>query len=191
MTPTLPGRWQIRFFLFFTIGLLIALLVGLLVQNVGIPLLALFYMFLLGIALDLLYQYIQSFRWDGDWPTSFQVGAGIAEGILVWGLIRAGLLPGLPRTMPFIVFLFQYGLTWLSIFSLTQGLLRVFWPQWRYQGGQWFMFPSMQTNRVISMPDPLKNFVQPPQATPLFICTCGYASDRSVGKFCPQCGKPH
>ena len=47
-----------------------------------------------GLVWDVLYQFITSFRWDRDWPTSFQVAAGVIEGVLVWGLILTKKLPG-------------------------------------------------------------------------------------------------
>src|SRR5437764_15458381 len=84
-------------------------------------------------------QLITSYRWDRDWPTSFQVAAGVIEGALVWGLILTKDLPGISQPPPFIVFLIQYGVIWLAIFVLTQGPLRIFWLKWRYQGGQWFV----------------------------------------------------
>ena len=144
MTPTLPGRWQIRIFLLSTVGLIISLIVSLIVRN-AVPLFALLYVLLFGLAWDGIYQFITSYRWDRDWPTSFQVAAGIVEGALVWGLILTKKLPGIPDSPPFIVFLIQYGAIWLSIFVLTQGPLRVLWLKvalsrgtvvhfWRYAG---------------------------------------------------------
>jgi hypothetical protein len=138
MTPTLLGRWQIRIFLLATVGLLISLIVYLIVKNT-VPLFALLYVLLFGLVWDVIYQFITSFRWDRDWPTCFQVAAGVIEGALVWGLILTKKLPGIPEPPPFVVFLIQYAAIWLSIFVLTQGPLRVFWLKWRYQGGQWFI----------------------------------------------------
>lgn len=140
MTPTLLGRWQIRIFLLATVGLLISFLVALSFGgNYQVPLLALLYVLLFGLAWDVLYQLITSYRWDRDWPTCYQVAAGVIEGALVWALILTHKLPGIAETPPFIVFLVQYGAIWLSIFLLTQGPLRIFSMNWRYQGGQWFM----------------------------------------------------
>ena len=93
MTPTLSGRWQIRLFLLSTVGLAISSLVALIIRSF-LPLLALFYVLVVGCLLDMLYQYIQSFRWDRDWPTIFQVGAGVLEGLLVWFLLAGSALTG-------------------------------------------------------------------------------------------------
>ena len=156
MTPTLLGRWQIRVFLLATVGLLISFLVGLSIGgNYQVPLLALLYVLLFGLAWDMLYQVITSYRWDRDWPTSYQVAAGVIEGALVWGLILTKTLPGISMPPPFYVFLIQYGLIWLSIFLLTQGPLRIFSVKWRYQGGQWFVSRSAQAGPYISQQQPV------------------------------------
>lgn len=205
MTPTLLGRWQVRFFLLATVGLVISLIVS---QSVGnsVPLFALLYVLLFGLVWDVVYQFITSFRWDRDWPTCFQVAAGVIEGALVWGLMLTKKLPGVAEPPPFIVFLIQYGAIWLSIFVLTQGPLRVIWLKWRYQGGQWFVsrsaraeedsyqqqpVPARQVVRA-SNPDRLLSpgdltGLQPVQA---YACACGFAFDRAAGNFCPKCGRP-
>ncbi|HEY0754788.1 MAG TPA: hypothetical protein VGD98_12570 [Ktedonobacteraceae bacterium] len=155
MTPTLLGRWQTRCFLLATIGLCISLLVGLLTRNPATPLLALFYVLLLGLAWDALYQFLQTLRWDRDWPTSFQVAAGILEGAFLWGLIQTGKVPGVAQTLPFPIFLGQYGSIWLLMFILTQGMLRTLWPKWRYQGGQWII-PTAHKARPMQVAQPMQ-----------------------------------
>ena len=195
MTPTLLGRWQIRIFLLATVGLVISLIVSLIVRST-VPLFALLFVLLFGLVWDVIYQFITSFRWDRDWPTSFQVAAGVIEGALVWGLVRP----------PFIVFLIQYGLIWLSIFILTQGPLRVIWLKWRYQGGQWFVSRSEQAGEYTYQQRPvtLHQIVRPsnpdPRQSPGYLaglqpvqpyaCACGFAFDRTAGNFCPRCGRP-
>jgi len=251
MTPTLLGRWQIRIFLLATVGLVISLLVGLSIGGkYQVPLLALLYVLLFGLVWDVIYQLITSYRWDRDWPTSFQVAAGVIEGALVWGLILTKNLPGIAESPPFIVFLIQYGIIWLTIFVLTQGPLRIFWLKWRYQGGQWFVSRSVPTGKYTyqqppapapqvggwyNLPQPPQpqlvggNFLQPPVPAPQvvagntfqhpappppvvrssspdrrqsqgdlpvpppvqpYVCSCGFAFDRTTGNFCPRCGKP-
>src|ERR1700704_2832664 len=66
-------------------------------KNFVTPLFALLYVFLFGVLWDLLYQFITTFRWDRDWPTSFQVAAGVIEGALVWVLLLTGKMPGVPK----------------------------------------------------------------------------------------------
>ena len=217
MTPTLSGRWQIRVFLLATVGLLISILVALGIGgNFQVPLMALLYVLLFGLVWDVLYQVITSYRWDRDWPTSYQVAAGVIEGALVWALISTGKLPGIAKPPHFIIFLIQYGAIWLSIFLLTQGPLRIFWMKWRYQGGQWFVSRRAHTvNHTYQQPVTAPQFaggynpVTPPQvlragnfeprqspASPAglpplqsYTCACGFAFDRTTGNFCPRCGR--
>lgn len=173
MTPTLLGRWQIRLFLLSTVGLVISFLVGWIIGNLRLPLLALCFVLVVGCILDVLYQYIQSFRWDRDWPTIFQVGAGVLEGLLVWFLLAV-----VSRLMiPIPVFLSQYVSIWLVIFVLTQGPLRTLSPKWRYQGGEWLRSPTRRSQAVRSTspfvpaqtqaPRPMRPSLPPNAASPI------------------------
>lgn len=138
MTPTLWGRWQNRFFLLGTVGVLITLCYGLLFHNFTTPLAILGYVFLFGLGWDMLYQAIVSYRWDGDWPTLFQIGAGLLEGVWVWILAHYIGLPGVSHSLLLAQFIPHYATVWLVIFTITQGPLRALLPRWRYFGGQWF-----------------------------------------------------
>ena len=218
MTPTLLGRWQIRLFLLATVGLVISLIVSLIVRN-SVPLFALLYVLLFGLVWDVLYQFITSFRWDRDWPTCFQVAAGVIEGALVWGVILTKQLPGIAKPPPFGVYLIQYGAIWLSIFVLTQGPLRVIWLKWRYQGGQWLVSRRAQAREDTYQQPPVpalqfagEYHLQPPVTPPqvvrtgnpdrrpgdlaglqpvqAYTCACGFAFDPTTGNFCPRCGRP-
>lgn len=138
MTPILWGRWQNRFFLLGTVGILITIFYGFLFHNYTTPLAVLGYVFLFGLGWDILYQAIVSFRWDGDWPTIFQIGSGVLEGVWVWVLAHYLGLPGVGRGLLLVQFLLQYTTVWLAIFIITQGPLRALLPRWRYYGGKWF-----------------------------------------------------
>ncbi len=138
MTPTLLGRWETRFLLLATVGVIITAIVGLVIKNFVTPFLLLGYVFLFGLAWDAFYQYLITFRWDRDWPTTFQVLAGIVEGALVWLLITYIGLPGIPgKSVPFAVFISMYASIWLLTFVIAQGPLRTVFVQWRYRGGEW------------------------------------------------------
>jgi hypothetical protein len=145
MTPTLMGRWQTRLLLLGTSGLIISALFGVIfglifgwtLQTFLMPLIVLGYVALFGLFWDILYQFTLSFRWDQDWPTVFQVAAGIIEGILVWLLIHFVGLPGVDQSLLLSQFIPDYACVWLSIFIISQGPLRVVLPRWRYRGGQW------------------------------------------------------
>ena len=144
MTPTLFGRWQTRFFLLVVVGSIVSAIFGAI--SPGSPtrdfltyFAVLGYVIFFGFAWDALYQLILSFRWDQDWPTTFQVAAGIIEGALIWGLVGyVKILPGVTLLVPFWIFLLDYGLIWLTTFMISQGPLRTLFPRWRYEGGQWF-----------------------------------------------------
>ena len=143
MTPTLPGRWQTRVLLLSTVGLALSLIYGAIVGDLRTPLALLWYVLLLGCYWDCLYHYIQSWRWDRDWPPAFQVAAGLAEGMAIWLLINAGRasiggLPGVAATLTLRQFVTHYGLVWLAMFLAAQGPLRVILPRWRHHGGEWW-----------------------------------------------------
>ncbi len=137
MTPTLLGRWETRLLLLATVGVVVTIIVGLLVHNFATPFAVLGYVFLFGVVWDIFYQATINYRWDRDWPTVFQVLAGIVEGALVWFLAHAGLLPGVaPAKLPFGVFIGMYATIWVLTFMIAQGPLRLFLVRWRYQGGE-------------------------------------------------------
>ena len=134
MTPTLFGRWQSRLFLLSTLGLLITIFFALLSRSVA-PLLILALVMGLGLGWDVLYNRWQKRRWDHDWPPLLQLVAGIAEGFFVYGLLYGlNLSNNLPPTP---LFWLHYGVVWLATFVASQSLMRLYFPRWRYRGGQW------------------------------------------------------
>lgn len=142
MTPTLFGRWQTRILLLFTVGLLVTVpfsigIVGEPSSNyIGI----LVWIALFGMGWDILYDRIQKFRWDRDWPASFQLLAGIWEAIFILFVLNGlGIpLPGI-EDLPihFGTFIFHYSTVWLAVFTASQTLMRVVFPRWRFRGGKW------------------------------------------------------
>ncbi len=137
MTPTLWGRWQTRLLLLGTIGVLVTLGFGRLYDDYQTPLAVLGYVLVFGFVWDILYNWLQTFRWDHDWPPAFQLGAGIAEAVLVWAIIVLVGLPGVDPSLSFAQFIAHYAAVWVTTFLASQGLLRIIFPQWRYRGGQW------------------------------------------------------
>jgi hypothetical protein len=94
------------------------------------------YVLLFGFAWDVLYHFLQGYRWDGDWPPVYQFFGGIAEGLLIWLLIISGGLPGIGKDMFFHRFITHYPAVWLVTFILSQGALKILFPRWRFHGGE-------------------------------------------------------
>ncbi|WP_455390368.1 hypothetical protein [Oscillatoria salina] len=141
MTPTLFGRWQTRIFLLATVGVLITLPFSFGIIGPGTDSGAIFFRILLYIALfglvwDLVYNYIQQFRWDRDWPAAFQLLAGIWEAIFVACLVKLFGLPGIKQDLPLVWFTIHYSLVWLGVFLASQSIIRLLFPRWRFRGGQ-------------------------------------------------------
>lgn len=135
MTPTLFGRWQTRTLLLLTFGVFFTLPF---VLFFGLtPLLILGMVLFFGYGWDILYMVIQSGRWDRDWPPAYQFLAGVWEGIFVF--IVSFLLGKIFAVfaVPLPVFIIHYGIVWTVTFLMSQSLMRIVFPNWRYRGGQW------------------------------------------------------
>ena len=137
MTPTLLGRWQTRLLLLIVFGVPISLLFGVLYRDLRTPLVLLGYVIVFGLAWDVLYNLLQGFRWDQDWPPAFQLAAGVWEGLFVWLLVAFLGLPGVASELGFGQFVLHYGTVWFISFVTSQSLLRLVFPRWRFRGGQW------------------------------------------------------
>ena len=135
MTPTLMGRWQTRVALLATLGVLVSIPFWL-IADTPVFFAVLAWVAGLGLAWDLLYSFLQAFRWERDWPPAFAVVAGIAEGALVYLLATRIGLPGLPRDLPLGLFAFHYSTVWLVTFFFAQGPMRAIFPWWRFHGGR-------------------------------------------------------
>ena len=143
MTPTLFGRWQTRLLLLFTVGLLISLpfaigLIGSPPSDVYFWILS--YVAIFGLAWDILYNQIQMYRWDRDWPALYQLFAGIWELIfIVCGVKFIGFLPiSIPKEeLPLFWVILHYITVWLAVFITSQSIMRILFVRWRFRGGEW------------------------------------------------------
>ncbi|NNF57006.1 MAG: hypothetical protein HKN04_02085 [Rhodothermaceae bacterium] len=148
MTPTLSGRWQTRLLLLGTVGFVVTWFFAAYFQAITfedvfhVPFVLLVYVAVLGLGWDVLYNVMQHSRWDSDWPPIYQFGAGVAEALLLFALIRIGLVIGVPENLPFWMFFVHYGAVWFWTFVMTQGPLRLLFPQWRFRGGQFGRHPA-------------------------------------------------
>ncbi len=143
MTPVLFGRWQTRIFLLATVGMLVSLpfAFGYLGPTRGqfnsVFFWVVFYVGLLGLAWDILYNYLQQYMWDHDWPGVFQFFAAIAEGILLGLLIKFVGLPNIPKDINLVWFAIHYSLVSVIAFLSAWVVMRLLFPRWRFRGGQW------------------------------------------------------
>lgn len=147
VTLTLLGRWQTRFFLLAVLGLPVTLFFSALYGDWRTPPALLGYVLLLGFGWDVVYYFLQCLRWDHDWPPAFAFVAGGVEGATLWGLMQAdfwgrplGLdgLPGVAAEVALWQFAAHYGTVWLLTFVASLGLVQIFFPRWRFRGGQWW-----------------------------------------------------
>lgn len=146
MLPTLNGRIQTRIIALGVIGVFVAIIITpflpapaavTLGEKYRISLTVLLAIILLGVLWELLYHFIQQFRWEKDWPTMFGLLTAINEGILVWLLVdnTTIILPN--HLHPSLgAFLIQFILTWLTFWIITNGPMRVPFHRWRFVGGR-------------------------------------------------------
>jgi hypothetical protein len=161
MTPTLFGRWHTRILLFVFLGLPITLIFALLqvwarnqsITRLGIePFQIISLIFLVGLVLDPLYIFLQSFRWDRDWPFAFQFVSMIVEFLIVIGVLYLDFIPFLRDLYNFVYVApsgffsnasniwdvcIHFGMVfWPSFISLL-GFVQIFAIRWRFKGGEW------------------------------------------------------
>jgi hypothetical protein len=139
MTPTLFGRWQTRLLLLATVGVLVSLpfVMAAPDSEKGIYFVILAYVAIFGLFWDVIYDQMQKYRWDRDWPAAYQLFAGIWEMLFVLCGVKLIGLPAIPKELPIQLFLLHYSLVWLAVFTTSQSLMRIIFVRWRFHGGQW------------------------------------------------------
>lgn len=144
MTPTLMGRWQTRIALLATVGLIVSIPFALVLGSPA-PFVVVGWVALFGLAWDVLYTFVQAFRWERDWPPAFAVVAAIIEGAVVYVLVTRIGLWGVLRDLSAGLFSFQYAVVWIATFLFAQGPMRVLFPWWRFHGGR--VWPGVATSQ--------------------------------------------
>lgn len=141
MTPTLAGRIQTRWISLATVGLGWTLVVGpLLPGGGGLASVAvvggttLLLVAAVGTLWELLYHGIQQLRWEKDWPTLFALLVGIPEGIVVHRLLSSDVVP-VEAPDP-AAFAWLFATTWVVVWAVTSGPVRILFPRWRFRGGR-------------------------------------------------------
>jgi hypothetical protein len=142
MVPTLWGRIQTRIALLATVGVVVTALVtpvlpvkGPLGDRYRTTFLILATVAVLGVVWELAYHFLMQFRWEKDWPTLFGLATLVPEGALVWVLVAGHVVPGL-SVPPFAAFGIHFVVTWLTIWLVANGPMRVPFVHWRFHGGR-------------------------------------------------------
>ena len=145
MLPTLNGRIQTRIFLLAVVGGLWTLIISPVLPGRGALGLAETYRMtftvliattVLGIGWELVYHFLQQFRWEKDWPTLFGLVTVLNEGGLLWWLLTLGVVPTLPGGVPLVTFLVLFATTWVLVWLAANGPMRVPFIHWRFRGGR-------------------------------------------------------
>lgn len=143
MVPTLTGRIQTRIFLLAVVGGLITLIIVPILPG-SAPLgdkyrdgfLVLLSVAVLGVLWELLYHLLMQWRWEKDWPTLFGLVTLVPEGLLLWLLLSAGVVPGIAGTVTAPAFAVQFLAVWLAVWLVANGPMRVPFIRWRFRGGR-------------------------------------------------------
>jgi hypothetical protein len=139
MLPTLMGRIQTRIFVLAVLGGLVTLLITpVLPENPSFhdTLLVLLSIIVVGIGWEFVYHGLQQFRWEKDWPTLFGLLTAINEGLLIWLLLQADLVPGIDGAPSWSTFVIQFTVVWLVVWVWVNGPMRVPFIRWRFRGGR-------------------------------------------------------
>lgn len=143
MLPTLNGRLQTRVFVSLVVGGIWTLLItpvlplpGTLGDAYATTFTVLLALTVLGLGWELVYHFVQQFRWEKDWPTFFGLITAVNEGLLLRLLLEAGAVPGIDGPVPLSAFLLQFLTTWLVVWLAANGPLRVPFVHWRFRGGR-------------------------------------------------------
>lgn len=143
MLPTLGGRIQTRIFLLATVGVIVTAILtpflpgmGTTGQRYTITYLILLTVLVLGIVWEFIYHFLMQFRWEKDWPTMFGFLTFINEGIVVYLLVKAGLVPGVDPAPPASAFWILFMVVWICVWAVANGPMRVPFIRWRFRGGR-------------------------------------------------------
>jgi hypothetical protein len=152
MTPTLIGRIQTRIALMLLVALPWTILVtpllprpsgvfgerAPLADTYGVTFTAWFVILVLGCVIwEPLYHLGQQFRWEKDWPILFGALTIVNEGILAWLVVRnTGSMTSVAPPANGWTFIVHLVTTWVLVWMVANGPLRIVLVRWRYRGGR-------------------------------------------------------
>jgi hypothetical protein len=139
----LPGRIQTRIFMLATVGVIVTAIITPFIGMAGTPGAAykttyviLAAIAVIGIIWELIYHLLMQWRWEKDWPSLFGLVTGVPEGVVIWFLLAAHVVPGISSTPPLSAYLIDFIVVWLSVWLATQGPMRIPFIRWRFRGGR-------------------------------------------------------
>ncbi|GIG87702.1 hypothetical protein [Plantactinospora endophytica] len=136
MVPVLSGRIQTRLVLLLVVGSVVTAVVTPLVgADYRTTFAVLAAVAVLGVGWELLYHLLMQFRWEKDWPSLFGLLTAVPEGLLLWLLLDAGLLPTVD-TVPLAAYVVHFAAVWLAVWLVANGPMRVPFLRWRFRGGR-------------------------------------------------------
>ncbi len=152
MIPTLSGRIQTRIFLIVFIGIPWTLIVTPILPNdrraTGGGLLdtykstftALGIVLVIGVCFwELIYHFLQQFRWEKDWPVMFTFFEVINEATLAFIVFKAlDIDQKFNATATTGTFWWHIVTTWMVMWLFVLGPIKVLFIRWRFSGGRIF-----------------------------------------------------
>lgn len=146
MIPTLRGRIQTRIFAVVVLGGIWTAIITPFLPGVpaGVPLGDLYRMtysilaavLVCGLIWELIYHTLQQRRWEKDWPTQFGLLTGVTEGLVIYALLRLGVVPNADPAPAAQIWVTHFATTWLLIFLFLNGPMKVLFVRWRLSGGR-------------------------------------------------------
>ena len=143
MVPTLLGRIETRVVLLEVVGgLVTAVIAPFLPVNAPVAdkyqnaYVVLATVAVLGIGWEFLYHFLMQWRWEKDWPTLFGLVTLVPEGLLIWLLLLAGVIPGIVGQLPAPAFVIDFLAVWVAVWLWANGPMRVPAIRWRFRGGR-------------------------------------------------------
>ncbi|GAA5075796.1 hypothetical protein HNP84_005582 [Thermocatellispora tengchongensis] len=144
MVPTLFGRIQTRLFLLATVGVIVTLIIVPFLPGTSGPIgdlyatgfMVLVSVAVLGVIWEFIYHFLMQFRWEKDWPTLFGLLTFINEGLLLFFLLRTGILDSIADAPPAGAFWTHFIVVWLCVWLVANGPMRVPFIRWRFRGGR-------------------------------------------------------
>ncbi len=152
MQPTLFGRIQTRIIMLATLGVIWTAIIAPVLPRPSVDgesislasmykalYLAVLVVAVVGVVWELIYHWIQQYRWEKDWPTLYGLVVAVNEGIVAYLILNAGLFwderpPG--QSFPLPAFIIMFITLWLIIWAFTNGPMQIVSLRWRHRGGR-------------------------------------------------------